>query len=241
VDTRVSQVDLMPTILSLVGIEEPRDLDGVSLLQAPDRGRTLLARRSTQNSAGLAWSPRTGARSSTLTDRIPNSTTWLAIPSSATTSWRIAPRMPRRCAVFCASRRDRTRAVSAPRVWSWERKTSRGSRRSATSRAAALRRWTGRRRRSQGDATRAGRDAETVGQLRQLSRLPGWRRFAARLQGNTLIDSRAELIRQLEQLASDHPDFAPVHQHLARFYEEEQRPADAAAATQRFDAMTRRD
>jgi hypothetical protein len=71
--------------------------------------------------------------------------------------------------------------------------------------------------------------------------LSSWKWLFVPLGGKTLIDSRAKLIRQLERLASDPPDFAPVYQHLATFYEEEQRPADAARARQHFDALTRCD
>jgi arylsulfatase A-like enzyme len=42
-DRRVSQVDLMPTILSLLGIKAPAGLDGVDLLRPPDPERTIMS------------------------------------------------------------------------------------------------------------------------------------------------------------------------------------------------------
>ena len=242
VDTRVSQVDLMPTILSLVGIEEPRDLDGVSLLQAPDRGRTLLAEAV---DAEFGWARLVAAyRGSLKYVDGPNPELYDLARDPLERDDVVADR-----AADAATMRRILREQEGPDAGrlgasSVELGAEDIARLEAIGYVA-------------GGGVAAvdgapGADPKAMlpalGEMQRLlanydssPRLPGWRRFAARLQGNTLIDSRAELIRQLEQLASDHPDFAPVHQHLARFYEEEQRPADAAAATQRFDAMTRRD
>jgi hypothetical protein len=46
------------------------------------------------------------------------------------------------------------------------------------------------------------------------------------------VEKRADLIEPLEKLATEHPDFAPVHQELATLYEQEGRSADAESARQ---------
>jgi len=43
IDTRVSQVDLVPTLARLLGVAVPEDLDGVDLTEPPDTERALLA------------------------------------------------------------------------------------------------------------------------------------------------------------------------------------------------------
>ena len=245
VDARVSQVDLMPTILSLLGIDAPRDLDGVSLA-ASARPRPHAAGRGGRppNSAGLAWSPCTGAPSSTSMDRIPSSTTWLAIRSSATTSWRIAPRTRRRCAALLREQEgpDAGR-LGASNVELGANDIARLEALGYIT-VAVSRRRTGR-----PVADPKAMLPAMVEMQRLLSHSQSrshavgrWYRLILRLAGKTPIDSRAELIRQLERLASESPGLrAGLPAPRTTIYEEEQRPADAARARQRFEALTHRD
>ena len=70
-------------------------------------------------------------------------------------------------------------------------------------------------------------------------RLQGWRRLMAFLTGNAPPNSEAELIREFEKLAAEHPDFAPVYQYLARAYRLTGRDADAERAHERLQDLIR--
>lgn len=242
VDTRVSEVDLVPTILSLLGIDAPRDLDGVSLVQAPDRGRMLLAEAV---DAEYGWARLVAAYRGSLK----------YVDGPNPELYDLARDPLERDDVVAARAAD----ASTMRRMLREQEGPDAGRVGASSvelaaediaRLEALGYVAGGGVAAANGAPGADPMAmlPALGEMQRLlsdydshPRLPGWSRLVLRLGGKTLIDSRAELIRQLERLASNHPDFAPVYQNLARFYEEEQRPADAERATQRFDALTRRE
>jgi arylsulfatase A-like enzyme len=56
VPTRVSQIDIMPTILSLLGVPIPSGLDGIDLAQAPDPEREIMA-ETIEAQMSFGWAP----------------------------------------------------------------------------------------------------------------------------------------------------------------------------------------
>lgn len=54
ISTRVSQVDLLPTIASLLDLRVPRQLDGLDLTRAPEPGRPMLA-EAVEGQANFGW------------------------------------------------------------------------------------------------------------------------------------------------------------------------------------------
>jgi hypothetical protein len=68
-------------------------------------------------------------------------------------------------------------------------------------------------------------------------RWPAWRRFLTAVTWSSPPRRRPELIRELEKVAAEHPDFAPVYQYLAVFYRQEQRHEDAARVLERRDLL----
>ncbi len=241
VERRVSQVDLMPTILSLLGIEEPRDVDGVNLLEAPDRDRAILAETV---DAEYGWARLVALYKGSLKyvdgpnpelydlarDPLERNDLVAERPADAETMRRVlreregpdAGRLGTASVELGAEDIARLEAIGY-----------------AVGGGAAVTDG------APGPDPKAMLPA-IVRMQRLLSdydtypRMPAWYRLLLRLGGNRVIDSRADLIRHLERLAAEHPDFAPVYQRLADFYEQEQRPADAVRARERFDELTRR-
>ena len=60
-------------------------------------------------------------------------------------------------------------------------------------------------------------------------------RWLASLRGSPSPRTVAELIHELEVLAAEQPDFAPVHHYLAKFYELEGHHDAARDAEKRFE------
>jgi arylsulfatase A-like enzyme len=242
VDTRVSQVDLMPTILSLLGIEGPRELDGVSLLQAPDGDRALLAEAV---DAEFGWARLVAVYQGSLK--------YVDGPSPELYDLARDPLEHNNVVA------NREADASAMRQELREREGPAAGRLGASNvelganeiaRLEAIGYITG----GGVEATGGSRGPDPkvmlpvfiemqrlVAQYEIDPTLPVTKRILLRLQGRTPIDSRAELIQRLEALASNHPDFAPIYQKLAIYYGEEHKPAEAADAMQRFDAAMRRD
>lgn len=74
---------------------------------------------------------------------------------------------------------------------------------------------------------------------RELERLPAWKRLLGALSANPLPSTPAALIRELEKLASEHPDFAPVHGFLASLYRRENRQDEAERASEHLERAIR--
>jgi hypothetical protein len=72
---------------------------------------------------------------------------------------------------------------------------------------------------------------------RRLERLPLWMRVLAWASGDSRASSPAALIRELERLAADHPDFSPVQWYLAELYRRENRPEEARQASERLKRL----
>jgi len=66
-----------------------------------------------------------------------------------------------------------------------------------------------------------------------------WSRFLARLQGIMLPRNDEEVVTALESFAERNPDFAPTYYFLAIFYGRQNRHEDASAILQRLDAVKR--
>jgi hypothetical protein len=64
-------------------------------------------------------------------------------------------------------------------------------------------------------------------------------RWLASLRGSPSPRTVAELIHELEVLAAEQPDFAPVHHYLAKFYELEGRHDEAKEAGKRLEDVIR--
>jgi arylsulfatase A-like enzyme len=244
VDTRVSQVDLMPTILSLLGIESPGGLDGVSLLQAPDRHRAVLA-ESAYGRAVYGWARLAAVYKGSLKyvegpspeiydlDRDPlerNNVVADRAADASTLRWLLRSREGPD-----ADRLDGSSVLGASDV----------------QRLAALGYIM-----SDGVAPTGGAAAgadprvmlpvyvemqRLVYGYNKLHRLPSWSRRILSLLGVKVIEDRAEMVLELERLASEHPDFAPVYQRLSVYYDQAQRPMDASRARQRFNELTGRE
>ncbi len=243
IDTQVSQVDLMPTILSLLGLDTPDGLDGVSLARAPDSARALLA----ENAEG--WAQFGWARISAIYQRslkyidgpAPELYDFARDPldtndilagrsADAATLRRLlreregpaAQRLPRSSVELGASEMMRLEAlgyVGADGV----AKTDVGTGANPKAMLPVMVEM-----------------QKLMSDYQDQPSLTDWTRLSYLVAGKTLIDSRAELIVQFERLAADHPDFAPVYQYLATSYDEEKRPAEAANARKKFDELTGR-
>ena len=243
VDTRVSQVDLMPTILSLLGVEVPSDLDGVSLMRAPESDRAVLA-EAVEGRAQYGW-----ARLAAL---YKNSLKYVAGPTPELYDLALDPLEREDVAA------DRSAEAQTMRELLAAMEKSDADRLEAASvelDAADISRL-----RALGYAAGDGVAAVEVAvgpdpkamvavmvRMQQLlnvyQRAPKqsvWIRVLQPILGGMVVDGRDDLIRQLEQLASDHPDFAPVHEILAEFYDEDLRSDDAMRARASFYALTGR-
>ena len=64
-------------------------------------------------------------------------------------------------------------------------------------------------------------------------------RLVARVGGRSPVASADDLIRELEQLVAERPDFAPAYAYLARLYAAESRAEEAARAAERRDVLAR--
>jgi choline-sulfatase len=67
---------------------------------------------------------------------------------------------------------------------------------------------------------------------RRLEKLPLWMRVLDWASGGSGPSTTGALIRELEQLAEDHPGFSPVHWYLVELYQRENRPDDARRASE---------
>ena len=240
VAARVSQVDLMPTILSLLGIGLPSDLDGVDLTGAPDPDRPVLA-ETVEGRAYYGW-----ARLSAL---YRGPLKYVEGPHPELYDLRSEPLERNDLlgsrAQDAAAMRRQLRALegaAADELATAADRLETGD----VERLAALGYLV-----TEGhavDAEEQGPDPKEM--LPLMTRLqtmvsdfgsyqhwPAWKRFLAAVTWSSPPRSRPELIRELEKVAAEHPDFAPVYQYLAVFYRQEQRPEDAARVLERRDLL----
>lgn len=243
IDARVSQVDLMPTILSLLGIDPPSSLDGVPLTQRPAPGRPVLA-ENVEGWAQFGWARLAAVYQRTLK--------YVEGPTPELYDFGVEPldtdNVISDHAADASMLRNELREQEGP-----------DARRLLPSsvdlgaadwmRLQALGYVSGDGVARSDDSSGADPNTmmptmiemqELINDYQQQPGLSDWTRLSYLVSGKTLIDSRAELIDQLERLAAEHPDFAPVYPYLATYYDEEKRPADAESARQKFESITGR-
>jgi arylsulfatase A-like enzyme len=243
VDARVSQVDLLPTILTLLGASVPDDLDGVSLTRAAGADRELLA-ETMEGRAQYGWARLSAVYQGALK----------YIHGPAPELYDLARDPLERDDVVAARAED----ASALRRLLGEREEPTADRLGDANvelAAEDIRRLEalgyavgdGTPSSSEGGGADPKRMLPLIRELDSLTlayehpALSPFSKLLWRLAGMPVIEGRSELVRELERLASDHPDFAPVYQYLETFYREEDRLEDAASAKQRWMALRGRD
>lgn len=240
VAARVSQVDMMPTILSLLGIGLPADLDGVDLTGPPDPDRPVLA-ETVEGRAYYGW-----ARLSAL---YRGPLKYVEGPHPELYDLGSEP----------LERNDLigSRAEDAAAMRRELRALEGEAANELTTAAESLEPGDVERLAALGYVVARGHSVDTeeqgadpkqmlplmtqlqtmVSDFGSYQRWPAWKRFLATVTGSAPPRSRPELIRELEKVAAEHPDFAPVYQYLAVFYRQEQRPEDAARVLERRNLL----
>lgn len=243
VTERVSQVDLLPTILSLLGIPAPDGLDGVDLTGGPAPDRALFA-ETVEGHVSYGWAPLAAIYAGTL-KYVDGPHPELYDLSSD----------PLEAQDVLGARRAEARALE--RRLDDEFATARadsGTREGLGGDDAALLRALGY---VEPDRQRlvaspkdghampdpntqlaAYRELQGVLNDRDLhDSLPAWTRLLLLAKGRTFPGSTAELITRLEGIAAERPDFVPTYLYLAALYGEAGRPRDAQRATARLDEL----
>ncbi len=239
VPTRVSQVDLMPTILSLLGATPPADLDGADLTSAPDEGRALYAENlEVRLQYGWARLAALYAGDLKLVDGPrPELYDLAADPLDRDDVAEDRPgeveRLGRRLRAF-QSRADDVLVPSvdlAP---------------DEVQRLASLGYVVG-----DAEPIRAGgpgTDPKAMAPLMERVQLlvslaeqpqPAWARWLGRLSGTPIPQGDAELTAELEAIAEAHPDFPPVYSYLTDLYRAAGREAEAKRSEERMKAAIR--
>ena len=240
VAARVSQVDLTPTILSLLGIGLPSDLDGVDLTGPPDPNRPVLA-ETVEGRANFGWARLAALYRGPLkyvegphpelydlrSDLLESNDLLGSRAEDAAAMRRDLRALEGAAANELATAADRLETSDVERLAALGYVVTGGH---------AI------------DAEEQGSDPKEmlplmtrlqtmVSDFGSYQRWPAWKRFLAAVTWSSPPRSRPELIRELEKVAAEHPDFAPVYQYLAVFYRLEQRPEDAARVLERRDLL----
>ncbi len=240
VAARVSQVDLMPTILSLLGIGLPPDLDGVDLTGPPDPDRPVRA-ETVEGRVSYGWARLAALYRGPLkyvegphpelydlrSDPLERNDLLGSRAQDAAAMRRQLRALEGAAADALAAPVDLLEAGDVERLAALGYVVTGGH---------------------VVDAGAQGPDPkEMLPLLVRLQTLvsdfggyqgwPAWKRFLMVVTGNSPARSRPELIRELEKMAADHPDFAPAYHFLAVFYRLEHRPEDAARALERRDLL----
>jgi hypothetical protein len=216
VDVRTSQVDLLPTILPLLGIAAPEALDGVDLALASDPNRAVLA-ETVEGRVNYGW-----ARSSALYEgpwkivmRLQPELYDLSrdpiahVDLSATKPGELMRLRGRLSELHGSGQNLLAPSMNDLSAFEIERLDALGYRVGSETGVTIL--------------------ADGPGpEPREL--LP----ILSRLDLIVQLPERADAIRKLEALAGEHPDFAPVYVVLNRLYTRENRPEEARWALGRL-------
>jgi arylsulfatase A-like enzyme len=240
VTARVSQVDMMPTILSLLGIGLPSDLDGVDLLKPPAPDRPVLA-ETMEGHAYYGWARLSAIYRGPLKYVAGPHPELYDLGSEPLDRTNVIASRPEDAAAMRRDLQDLERVAANDLTVTADRLDA-----DDVERLAAL-----------GYVVTGGQavDAEEQGpdpkqmlplmtRLQQLvsdyalfQRLPAWKRYLAVVTRSAPPPTRPDLILELEKVAAENPDFAPVYQYLAIFYRQEQREADVARVLARRDQL----
>ena len=258
VPTRVSQVDLLPTLASLLGASPPVDIDGVDLTQPVDPGRAILG-EAVYGQAHFNWAPISAIyrgpwkyvaspnpelynleqdplERTNLVESHPHEAAALA-RALGEQRGPAADRMP---AVTVDLEPDEIAALRALGYLAGEPAPAEGASPGAGPGLPSV---------SAGPpsagTTRQALDPKSmlplfnelgdilVGVDGYESRAPLERAFLQAV-GGPLFKDQAELVAGLEAFQREHPDFSPVYAALAENYEAAGRTEDAARAKERF-------
>ena len=240
IDGRASQIDLMPTVLALLGIPAPPGLQGIDWTRAPDPGRAVLA-ESVEGRVNFGWRRLTalylgdlklvsGARPA-LFDlaRDPTESQDIAAVNTDVVS-RLESRLsaltrgePEHLIPYTGALGDTvTQQLAALGyiVTAEQTMLTNGPGPDPRDMMAPMRRVM---------LAVLGPELEATGSL--------WFRFLARMQGIVLPRNDEEVIAELEALAERYPDFAPTLYFLSIFYKRVDRPEDANRTLQRLEAV----
>lgn len=240
VTARVSQADLLPTILSLLGIELPSGLDGVDLTQPQDPERPVLA-ETVEGRAYYGWARLSALYRGPLKYVGGPNPELYDLGSEPLELHDLIAARPDEAA---AMRRD-LQALQGNRA---NELTHAGDtlEEADADRLAALGYVV-----AQGhapDDEEQGPDPKQmlplmtrlqlmVGDYGQYRNLPAWKQILASVTRSAPPRDPREMIRELEEIAAENPDFTPVYQYLAVFYRRDQRFEDAARALERRDQL----
>jgi len=242
IDARASQVDLMPTVLALLGVDAPPGLHGSAWTRAPEPDRAVLA-ETVEGRVTFGWrrlsalylgniKPVSGARPAVYDlARDPTESQDVAAADPAEVS-RLESRLR-------ALRRGEPEFL-VPSTGILDD--------AAMQQLAALGYIvTGAREMPAGGPGPDPRDMMDAMRRLQLAvwgpenadLIPTWARLLARMQGIAMPRTDEEAIVALEAMAERDPGFAPTFHFLAAYYERAGRAEDAARTLERLEAVKR--
>ena len=241
VPTRVSQIDIMPTILSLLGKPILSELDGIDLTRAPDPDRAIMA-DTIEGQVSFGWAALSAfyQRGWKLVEG-PNPELY-DLANDPFARENLSDRRPKELARLRAARRalrpdDSGRALEFHALSDEDalRLDALGYVRSATV----------------GEPTAdlgvdPARWMPLLSHVDTLAKLSGVKihmatRLSALREGIWLPAEGKDVIGLIEEIAIEHPDFAPAYLYLEELYRRQGREAEARTAAKRFRALVRGD
>lgn len=236
VDARVSQIDLTPTILSLLGVPLPEGLDGVDLSASPPPDRPIIA-ETLEGRVHYGWAALSAIYEGALKYVDGPSPELYDLSRDPLEHRDLAPAQRAEAATL----RRRLHAMLGPEDLMLSEEPLDAD---AVARLRALGYLVSDHPEPGADGAPRSDPKEMLPQMNRVlellaardlaARLPLWQRAVAWLTGNSPPTTTAELIEALEALAAETPDFTPIYGILHSLYLEEGRPADARRAMERL-------
>jgi len=236
----VSHVDLMPTVLSLLDLPQPKGLDGIDLTRAAKPGRIVLA-ESHYGQASYGWARLAAIYQSSLK--------YVDGPNPELYDLATDPKERHNLFLESTEEAERLRELlleargpAADTLVSSSRELDRESVEKLEALGYVVPRH---------DTAQNSREALDpklmVPKLTEMLMLltglehrhevPDWALPVLIALGRALPRDEPELLLALEEFASAEPNFAPVHQQLAEFYRRSGRLESAAASRLRFEQL----